>query len=74
MEGSLFIFIFKWFISFIDVLVLEGRCEYRLSICTIFLFPFIETFRYRVGFISVMFSGYESSEEPILRNSLINSC
>ena len=57
MEGSLFIFIFKWFISFIDVLVLEGRCDHRLCICAAFSFPFIETLWYGVGFISGMFSG-----------------
>lgn len=69
----LFSFILKWFISFIDVLVLEDRCEHRLCICAIFSFPFIETLWYRVGFRLVMFSGYKSSEEPILRNSLIHS-
>lgn len=37
------LFILNWFISFIDVLVLEDRCEHRLHICAIFSFPFIET-------------------------------
>ena len=65
------LFILNWFISFIDVF---WRTDVNIDFVYVQSSHFLLLrLWYRVGFRLVMFSGYKSSEESILRNSSIHS-